>query len=169
MSYKIIVAMSNQRGIGKDGSLPWNIKEDLKFFSKLTKGNNNNAIIMGKNTWVGLKKHLPNRDNLILSSSLSIHEEHDDNIVKSFTSIEEVNKFCESKNYDDVWVIGGAQIYKQFIDKNLCKQCIITYINNVYDCDTFFPQLDNEWKITSMLPMETETDLNILVWNVEKV
>ena len=51
MNYKIIAAVCQKRGIGKDGTLPWKIVEDMKFFSKLTKGNGKNAIIMGKKTW----------------------------------------------------------------------------------------------------------------------
>ena len=94
MIYKIICAMCNQRGIGKDGELPWKIKEDLNFFSKLTKGNKNNAVIMGKKTWISLKKYLPDRDNLILSTSITLDETHDDNIVKSFQSIKEIIKIC---------------------------------------------------------------------------
>lgn len=168
MIYKIICAMCNQRGIGKDGELPWKIKEDLNFFSKLTKGNKNNAVIMGKKTWISLKKYLPDRDNLILSTSITLDETHDNNIVKSFQSIEDVNEFCEKKNYDDVWVIGGAEIYKQFIEKDLCGQCIITFINNNYDCDAFFPVLDSKWVISSILPMETEQEFSVQVWNVIK-
>ena len=169
MIYKIICAMCNQRGIGKDGELPWKIKEDLNFFSKLTKGNKNNAVIMGKKTWMSLKKYLPDRDNLILSTSLTLDETHDNNIVKSFKSIDDVNVFCEKKNYDDVWIIGGAEIYKQFMEKDLCDQCIITFINNNYDCDTFFPALDSKWTISSILPMETEQEFSVQVWNVTKV
>ena len=169
MIYKIICAMCNQRGIGKDGKLPWKIKEDLNFFSKLTKGNKKNAVVMGKNTWNSLKNHLPERDNLIISTSLSIDETRDNNIVKTFQSIDEVNSFCDNKDYDDVWVIGGGKIYKQFIDKDLCDQCIITFVNNNYDCDTFFPVLDNKWKISSIMPMETEQEFSVQVWNVVKV
>tara|TARA_B100000401_G_scaffold436563_1_gene380284 strand:+ start:827 stop:1336 length:510 start_codon:yes stop_codon:yes gene_type:complete len=168
MIYKIICAMCNQRGIGKDGELPWKIKEDLNFFSKLTKGNKNNAVIMGKKTWISLKKYLPDRDNLVLSTSITLDETHDNNIVKSFQSIEDVNEFCEKKNYDDVWVIGGAEIYNQFIEKDLCDQCIITFINNNYDCDTFFPVLDSKWVISSILPMETKQEFSVQVWNIIK-
>ena len=160
--------MCNQRGIGKDGELPWKIKEDLNFFSKLTKGNKNNAVIMGKKTWISLKKYLPDRDNLVLSTSITLDETHDNNIVKSFQSIEDVNEFCEKKNYDDVWVIGGAEIYNQFIEKDLCDQCIITFINNNYDCDTFFPVLDSKWVISSILPMETKQEFSVQVWNIIK-
>ena len=75
MNYNIIVAICENNGIGYNNSLPWNIKEDLKIFSKLTKGNNNNAIIMGRNTFESLPNNfLPKRDNLILSSSIIIAE-----------------------------------------------------------------------------------------------
>ena len=169
MIYKIICAMCNQRGIGINGDLPWKIKEDLSFFSKLTKGNKKNAVVMGKNTWNSLKKHLPDRDNLILSHSLTLDETRDNNIVKTFQSIDDVSKYCEDKGYDDVWVIGGADIYKQIIDKDLCDQCIITFVNNNYECDTFFPVLDKKWKISSIMPMETDKDFEIQVWNVNKM
>ena len=56
---------------------------------------------MGKNM-DSLKKYLPDRDNLILSTSITLDETHGNNIVKSFQSIEDVNEFCEKKNYDDV-------------------------------------------------------------------
>ena len=71
MKFNLIVAMCNNRGIGLNGNLPWNIKEDLQYFSKLTKGNGNNAVIMGSNTYNSLNKvdGLPGRDNLILSSN----------------------------------------------------------------------------------------------------
>lgn len=160
--------MCNQRGIGINGDLPWKIKEDLSFFSKLTKGNKKNAVVMGKNTWNSLKKHLPDRDNLILSNSLTLDETRDNNIVKTFQSIDDVSKYCEDKGYDDVWVIGGADIYKQIIDKDLCDQCIITFVNNNYECDTFFPTLDSKWVISSIMPMETDDEFSVQVWNVVK-
>ena len=72
MYFKLIVAVCKNYGIGKNNTLPWNIKEDLKHFSKITKGNGNNAIVMGRNTWNSFNgRHLKNRDNLILSTSLS--------------------------------------------------------------------------------------------------
>jgi len=56
MNYKIIAAVSQDRGIGKDGTLPWKIVEDMHFFSKLTKGNGKNAVIMGKKRGIVLKE-----------------------------------------------------------------------------------------------------------------
>lgn len=92
MNFKLIVAMSKNRGIGCNNSLPWNIKEDLVNFSKITKGNGNNAIVMGKNTWLSIRsKPLPKRDNLILSSSLK-------GIPNTYDSIDNLILHCKKNN-----------------------------------------------------------------------
>lgn len=140
MKFNIIVAKCNNNGIGINNTLPWNIPGDLKRFSKLTTGSGNNAIIMGKNTWLSLpKKPLPKRDNLILSTTLT-----NDNITTNNTHIfNNINKcisFCENK-YDTIWVIGGHQIYNTFIKKNLIDELYITHINADFECDTFFPEI----------------------------
>ena len=71
VKFKMIVAMDLKNGIGKDNKLPWHYKEDLRYFSLMTKGQGNNAIIMGRKTHESIGKILPKRDNLILSSTLS--------------------------------------------------------------------------------------------------
>ena len=83
MSFKLIVAVSKNYGIGIKNELPWNITEDLKHFSKTTKGNGNNAIVMGRNTWDSFNgRHLKKRDNLILSTSLNIDNRIDFELAK---------------------------------------------------------------------------------------
>ena len=67
----MIVALCNHGGIGKNNQLPWHFKKDMQYFSKLTRGNGNNAIVMGKNTWNSLPINpLPKRENIILSTSI---------------------------------------------------------------------------------------------------
>ena len=146
--YNIIVAFDNKRGIGRENNLPWHFPNDLKYFSKLTKGNNNNAIVMGKNTWKSLpKKPLVKRDNLILSTTLNIEDNTpNNNYVKSFSSINDIENFCKNQKYDEVWIIGGAEIYNLFINENKVKYIYATLIHQKYDCDCFFPELDN-WTI----------------------
>lgn len=151
MIVNIIVAYCNNYGIGKDNSLVWNIKSDMLKFKKLTIGNGNNAIIMGKNTFVSLNNELglANRDNLILSKSLSIDKYNGKYHVKSFETTQSLEEFVKLQNYDKVWVIGGEQIYRLFLDNytkdeasifNISK-IYITYINNDYECTSFFPDL----------------------------
>ena len=164
MNIKLIVAMCKNRGIGYNNNLPWKIKEDLQHFSKLTTGEGNNAIIMGKNTWLSIgSKPLPNRENLILSSSLKT--ENDDKI---FNNIDKLLLYCKTQNYNTIWIIGGESIYKQFLEKKLVVQCVISYINNDFDCDTFFPELDSNWYLKSLHKMYTNKPYNIWIHTYNK-
>ena len=112
MNFNIIVAVDNKNGIGYDNTIPWYEPDDLKHFSKTTKGRLNNAIIMGSKTWESLPvKPLKNRDNLILSRKN--YSNGDGSYY--FKKIDDVIEYCKSKEYDEVWVVGGAQIYKLFL------------------------------------------------------
>ena len=153
MIVNIIVAYCKNRGLGKNNALLWNIKSDMAKFKKLTLGNNRNAIVMGRKTYESLNKNkgLANRDNLILSKSLTIDELNGENVVKSFNTLEHLENYVKTKNYTELWIIGGAEIYELFLD-NYKKQensifnineIIITYIDSEFDCDCFFPNLNN--------------------------
>ena len=157
MNYKLIAAVCKGGGIGKNNSLPWKIKEDLIHFSKLTRGNGNNAVVMGRNTWESLPGGpLIGRDNIILSSTLVLDEKiPGDHVVKTFQSIDDVNKFCLSKRYDQVWIVGGTAVYKIFLEAGLVDVCSITYIEKEFSCDANFPQLDHTWKLDGTYPMPT--------------
>ena len=146
MNINIIVAYSKNLGIGVNNNLPWCIKSDLNKFYKLTVGNGNNAIIMGKNTWesinsTGLKK----RDNLILSTTLDFENTmENNNIAKTFTSPELLIYYCKNKKYDNIWIIGGEKIYSYFLEKYIAfiNKIYVTYIDKFYKCDSFFPKIN---------------------------
>ncbi len=146
----ISVAYDSKNGIGKNNSIPWYLPEDLKYFSKLTKGNGNNAIIMGKNTWLSLpKKPLKGRDNLILSRSVEINENLPKNdLIKTFKDFNNLMEFIKEQNYDAVWVIGGSEIYNLFLNKLKIERIYATLIDKDYECDTFFPSI-NKWTIVN--------------------
>lgn len=174
MSFKLIVAVSKNYGIGINNELPWNISEDLKHFSKTTKGNGNNAIVMGRNTWDSFNgRHLKKRDHLILSTSLSIDNtssyadadaDADAEIIKSFSTIDNVIDFINNKKYEDVWIIGGESIYKSFLELNLISECYITFVDNSYECDTFFPiELLKEWKFDEPVFVNTKQNFDVYV------
>lgn len=157
MNINIIVAYCNNNGIGFENQMPWHIKSDLKKFQKLTTGKGNNAIIMGRNTFESIKsKSLPNRDNLILSSTLNINEKinnkhnpNNNNIIKSFLNITLLEDFLKTKIYDELWVIGGTQIYELFLNQDISSNIKVqniyeTYIDKEFNCDTFFPKINTE-------------------------
>ena len=144
----MIVAYDEHRGIGKNNTLPWYFPDDLKRFSKLTKGNGNNAIVMGKNTWDSLpKKPLPKRDNLILSTTLNLTQNSNkDDLIKTFPNTNLLHDFCKEQKYDTVWIIGGSQVYKELIATFNINEIYVTHIHKVYNCDTGFPSLD-DWNL----------------------
>ena len=141
MKLNIIVAMeTQQRGIGYKGTIPWYFPSDLKHFSKLTKGNGNNAIVMGKNTWESLpSKPLPNRKSFILTRQPEVMTAFKNEIY--LDSIEKVFKQCVANKYDEVWIIGGSNVYKEVIDNYPVYEIHITEIDEFYECDTYFPDI----------------------------
>lgn len=154
MSFNLIVSMCRNNGIGLKGKLPWNISKDLEYFAKLTKGDGLNAVIMGNKTWQGLPipkgktRGLPRRDNLVLSRTNHFDMRmNSDHLLKTFRSIDDIENYNQQNNiYEEVWVIGGADVYNQFLDKKLINKCYVTYVDADFDCDTFFTPLDmKEW------------------------
>jgi len=135
----IVVATCKNRGIGINNKLPWRISADLNFFKYLTIGNKNNAVIMGKNTFESLSKPLKNRDNFILSTTMK--EQNNLFIHDSLYSIK--NSIL---TYDDVFLIGGAQVYnKTILDNSVCG-IYHTNIKEDFDCDTFFPEIPKKFE-----------------------
>ena len=125
MKIVIIVAHDPNLVIGKDGTLPWHYSEDLKFFKKVTMGS---PILMGRVVFEELnEKPLPGRENVILSRSKEY--EH----VKTFDSIDRALDYL--KTHEQIFVIGGGEIYKQLIGRT--DELIVTEIKKEYEGDTF--------------------------------
>ena len=168
MIYNIIVAIDLNYGIGYKNTIPWYIPDDLKRFSKLTRGAGNNAIIMGRKTWVSLPNGvLEKRDNLILSKSLN--DEYfnlNGDLVKTFNNINDIINFCNrDMKYQQVWIIGGEEIYRQFLDKNIVDYVYMTRIQKFYNCDTKFPDSMMWWHCIQS-GEETTKDGIKLLYNV---
>jgi len=123
---RAILACDPKGGIGKDNGLPWErLEGDLKRFQKLTTGQ---TIVMGKNTWKSLptKNHpLPNRKNVVFSRSA----------IARTPDVEQYGVLDQLPDGDDVWCIGGAQLFTELLPKITELHLSVTY--SVYDCDTF--------------------------------
>lgn len=163
-----IVAMDKNKGIGINNNLPWRLSDDLSRFQRLTKGKGNNAIIVGKNTWNSIH-FLKGRDHLILSSSISLDYEQAGNIVKTFSDIHLLLQFAREKNYENVWVIGGSQVYNKFLELSLLHEIHITLIDEEFQCDTYFPTIpDNYFIIQQQLLSECTNKGNNTFMNIFK-
>jgi dihydrofolate reductase len=141
--FKLIAAVCSDGGMGYKGQLPWpHCKADMAHFAKRTTGAGNNAVVMGKKTWDSIPvRPLRNRANLILSSQVQKCESESEHWFKT---VPELFAHLESAKYDEVWIIGGASIYEQFLamhkrnELNIDEMCITT-MEPIYKCDTFFP------------------------------
>jgi dihydrofolate reductase len=134
----IIVAVSEDWGIGKDNELLWHISEDLKRFKKLTFGN---TVIMGKKTWESLpRRPLPGRKNIVLTD---VPMECFDCSVTAY-SIEDALGKCEKG--EEIFVIGGGSVYQQFMA--VADRLYITHVHRKAPADIYFPEIDPDiWKV----------------------
>ena len=151
IAFKLIAAVCSDGGMGYKGQLPWpHCKADMAHFAKRTTGGGNNAVVMGKKTWDSIPaRPLRNRANLILSSHApeqmqSEQSEQPDRSEHWFRTVPELFAHLNAANYDEVWIIGGASIYEQFLamhatgEIRIDEMCVTT-MEGAYECDTFFP------------------------------
>lgn len=129
---KAIVAMSQNRVIGNNGTIPWHLPEDFKFFKTTTIGH---AIVMGRKTYESIGKPLTGRENIILSRTMS--ETPGVIIVRS---PEDLLALENSQNF---FVIGGAEIYRLLLPH--CTELFVTKVPVTIEGDTFFPEFESDF------------------------
>lgn len=152
-----VVAIAKNRVIGKDNKLPWHFPEDLKFFKQLTTGN---TVILGRKTFESIGKPLPNRTNFVLSRKIFVPDQLEklfpslkSDQVKSILLAKEnkaldffpsLEMALEQARTEKVFIIGGAELYKQTIDK--VHGIYLTRIDREYDGDAFYPEIPDSFE-----------------------
>jgi dihydrofolate reductase len=160
----ILVAFDDNRLIGQNGKLPWNIPEDLALFKQRTMGH---TVIMGRKTWEGLpKKPLPGRTNVIISSNfVEIPNRH---LIKR-TPIRVCNNLKQAvRNLQrkgncpkhwrsstegcpwqpEIYIIGGGQLYKAAM--KIANRIIVSKVHGKFEGDTYFPKIGWRWRKKSV-------------------
>ena len=169
VQFKLIVAVCQENGIGKDNNLPWRIKSELAYFAKMTKSVNNfskqNAVLMGRKTWESIPsriKPLKNRVNIVLTRQEKSKISEDENVIvcdslhNAFTLVEEVCDMIET-----CWIIGGSSVYEEAMKNPRLDRIYLTEIMEEYECDTFFPTLATEdWEEVKdeMVPKDVQEE-----------
>lgn len=136
----MIAAVAENNVIGNKNSIPWHLPEDFKYFKEKTLGK---TIVMGLNTFNSIGgKPLPERKHIILNNDLNYVAPENCQVAHS---IEEAQELI--KNEPEVFICGGASIYKQFLP--LAQKLYITEVHATPEGDTFFPEIDlKEWNET---------------------
>lgn len=134
----IIAAIGLNNELGKDNDLIWHLPADLKRFKKVTTGH---AIIMGRKTFESIGKPLPNRRSIIITRNILYKKEG----CEVVHSLEDAIKLIQDQEH--AFIIGGAQIYREAIEKKLVDQLDITKVHQNFDADVFFPTLElSSWE-----------------------
>lgn len=161
MKIVLIVAMTADRVIGKDGRLPWHMPEDLKFFKRTTQGH---AVIMGRKTYESMGKPLPRRRNIVITRQSdyqpaiaptkptedpaldvlfapdddSARRAPDQTCLDVVHSLDDAIVLCRRRNEQIAFIIGGGEIFVDAIYR--ADEMLITRIEGKYEGDTFFPK-----------------------------
>ncbi len=131
MRKSLIVAMSNNRVIGANNTLPWHLPADLKHFRGLTMGH---PIIMGRKTHESIGKPLPGRQNIVVTANRDFSAPGCDVVPSLHAAIQACG------NAEEIFFIGGNTLYQQALP--LTERIYLTQVDCVIEGDTFFPLLD---------------------------
>lgn len=134
------VAAAENGVIGKNNDLPWYLPEDLKHFKEVTTGK---TVLMGRKTFESilarLKKPLPGRKNVVITRQKDYQAPEG---VLIFASLDQA---VQALSAEDIYVIGGAEIYKQALP--LAEKMYITHVKGNYEGDAFLPEINfSKWK-----------------------
>ena len=157
-----LVAADEGNVIGKNNQLPWHLPNDLKYFKNLTWGL---PIVMGRKTYESIGKPLPGRINIVITRNKDYSAEG----IEVVHTIEEAIQVAQQKGAKEIFVIGGAEIFKTLF--NEAHRIYLTRIHHRFDGDVFFPPLDAGWQLVKQQPYKADEknkyDHTFQVW--EKV
>lgn len=146
MKIKLIVAKASNDAIGKDNDLIWHLPADMRFFTETTKGH---IVLMGRKNWDSIpSKYRPLSDRINVVITRNVSFSHPDCVV--FNTVEAaINHYKNAPNKNeeqDLFIIGGGQIYAYCLEHNLLDEMYVTFIDESFDADTFFPEFDeSKW------------------------
>ncbi|MBK7749885.1 MAG: dihydrofolate reductase [Candidatus Obscuribacter sp.] len=167
--FDIVVACDQKFGIGKNNSLPWRLSQDLKYFKELTLSRppvedevpkRSNAVIMGRKTWESIPaqyRPLAGRFNVVLTRNLNYQLPQG---VFKAPSLDDALNLLSKGPVDRVFVIGGAEVYKEALIHDRCGLLYVTEVRAVFECDTFLPDFKPFFQLMSCSEVVTENNID---------
>ena len=143
MRVSLIAAVAANGVIGKDNDLIWTLRDDMAFFKTTTKGHH---VIMGRKNWESIPERfrpLPGRPNIVLSRDEAFTAEG----AVCLTSLKAALNVAREAREEEVFIIGGAQIYRLAMEAGVVDRMYLTHVERAYEGDTFFPEFaEADWK-----------------------
>ena len=154
----IIACVGKNLELGKNNDLIWHLPNDLKYFKKVTDGK---TVIMGRKTFLSLPKILPNRRNIVL-------QKKDEDIIDGVDIFNDVPSILDNvKKEDEVFIIGGASIYKQFLE--YADKLYLTEVNEEAEADVYFPVFDKKLYKKKIIDNGKDNDIEYQFVLYEKI
>ena len=172
MIISIVVAVSENNCIGKDNQLLWHLPVDMAYFKKVTQGG---TVLMGRKTFNSIPEKfrpLPNRTNIVISRNeefISSIQDKKNEHLKAFSSIEEGIKYASAIQTNELFIIGGADIYKQVMNK--IDKIYLTHVKCEIDGDAYFEPIDkDDWNVIeeSMVKKDDKNAYDCLFLSYQK-
>lgn len=157
MQLKMILAMDLDGCIGKENGLPWRLRSDMLRFKRLTLGQGNSAVLMGRTTWETIPemyRPLVDRINIVVTRNREYTLDNADVVY----SIEEGIEHAKSKNCDECWIIGGANVYEQCRD--MVEEVHLTSVETSNSGDVKVGLFDDEWnrEVVESTPQSSDNE-----------
>lgn len=141
MKISLIAALATNNVIGRENDLVWRLPDDFKRFKQITSGH---FILMGRKTFESLGKPLPHRTHLVITRNKAYQVPEGHHV---FESVAQALTFCQKMEVNQLYVIGGGEIYRQTLP--IADELILTEVDATPEGDTYFPEFDKEnWKVT---------------------
>lgn len=142
---RLIAAIDRKHGMGKNGGQPWYIPHDERWFTEQTK-KHGGIVLVGSTTYQTFGKPLEGRKNYVLK--------RDPSPLEGSEIVTDLEKFLNDFADKDIWVIGGANVFAQTVER--ADELYLTHIEADFGCDVFFPEYDKTHKLVEQTEMHEE-------------
>jgi len=157
----LIAAIGKNRELGRDNKLVFDLKKDMAHFKEKTTGH---TVIMGRKNFESIGRALPDRVNIVISRDKEFKSHHD---IKIVSSVEQALELARRHEEEEVFVIGGAQIYEAFLP--FADRLYLTIVDReVKDADAFFPEYENEFKKIISSRGDSESSIRFTFMELER-
>lgn len=164
MPFSIVVAADRAGGIGKNGQLPWHLPGDMAYFKRLTleppSAGLRNAVIMGRKTWQSIPskfRPLGGRINVVITSDSTLDLPESVARVDSFAAA--IASVMDVNSLGSVFVIGGAQVYRQALEHPDLEFVYLTRVHATFDCDATFGPIPEHFELISRSETQSDGDI----------
>lgn len=152
MKVSLIVAVSENGVIGKDNDLIWHLPKDMRFFKNTTMGHH---VIMGRKNFESIPhkfRPLPNRTNVVITRQTTYKADG----CMVVNSVDDALQIAKHNGEEEAFIIGGGQIYKLALEASLVDKVYLTKVHHSFEGDTFFPELNKDWKEISRIQNQAD-------------